>query len=71
MQDSQLINAVSAKLTMEQGVRSHRNEAQQLEQALDDIRTRLAAAETLVETPGGAAAKDSLWRERMLRRRIY
>lgn len=63
LQDSQLINAVSAKLTMEQGVRSHRNEAQQLEQALDDIRTRLAAAETLVETPGGAAAKDSLWRE--------
>lgn len=63
LQDSALIEAIAAKLAIEGAVWNRRGEAQPLEQGLADTRARIAAAETLAATPGGAAARDSLWRE--------
>ncbi len=63
LQDSALIEAIAAKLAIEGAVWNRRGEAQPLEQGLADTRARIAAAETIAATPGGAAARDSLWRE--------
>lgn len=63
LQSSPLIEEIADKLAKERAVWKRRGEAQQWEQALKGMRSQLVAAETLAETPGGTAARDSLWRE--------
>lgn len=63
LQDSELIDAISTKLTVERDVWNRRGDAEQLEQSLLEMRARLSAAAKVADTPGGAAAQDSLWRD--------
>lgn len=63
LQDSDLIDTVTAKLNLERAIRNRRGEVERLEQVLAYTRARIGAADTLGDMPGGAAAKHSLWRQ--------